>query len=92
MNKSSALISNSSPDLSILIASLEGNLTEVAESLRSGANVNTRDKQRRTPLMLATIGGHAHIVGALLNAHAQPDLQDKNGRTALMHATVSMDA
>jgi ankyrin repeat protein len=59
MNKSSELVSNSSPDLSILIASREGNLAEVAESLRSGANVNTRDEQRRTPLMLATLGGHA---------------------------------
>ncbi len=92
MNKSSALISNSSPNLSILIASREGNFTEVAESLRNGANVNTRDNQRRTPLMLATIGGHTHIVGALLNSHAQPDLKDRNGRTALMHASASMDA
>ncbi|HTF37900.1 MAG TPA: ankyrin repeat domain-containing protein [Blastocatellia bacterium] len=92
MNKSSELVSNSSPDLSILIASREGNLAEVADSLRSGANVNTRDEQRRTPLMLGTIGGHAHIVGALLNANAQRDLQDRKGRTALMHASKSMGA
>lgn len=72
-NKSSAIISNSSPELSILIASREDNLIEVAESLKSGANVNTRDNQRRTPLMLATIGGHTHIVGALLNAQKLTD-------------------
>ena len=77
--------------VSILTASQAGHLSEVVESLRKGDDVNARDKQGRTPLMLAAIGAYATLVELLLNADAQPDLQDKGGRTALMHASKKGD-
>ena len=44
--------------------------------LRSGADINVRDKDGKTPLMIAVINGHQPLVEVLLEHNA--DLSIKN--------------
>ena len=48
-----------------------GNLAEVREALASGEDVNSKDENNRTGLMLAVSGGHNNVVELLLD---QPDV------------------
>jgi len=61
----------------------EGNLSKVRSLLAGGANVNARNKDGRTALILATMQGQADIVQALLNGGADPNAKDKMGNTAM---------
>jgi ankyrin repeat protein len=54
--------------------------------LDNGAEVNTQDRDGRTPLMEASIREGPKIVGVLLANGALPNVQDRIGRTALMSA------
>jgi ankyrin repeat protein len=54
--------------------------------LKLGANVNHRDKNGRTVLMLACSTGRGEIAQKLLNNYANPDLIDVYGWSALMFA------
>jgi len=62
--------------------------------LERGADVNTRDARRRTPLMRAAalpgaddqLSGSAETIRALLSANADIRAVDQEGRTALAHA------
>jgi ankyrin repeat protein len=59
---------------------------EVAALLiRSGANVNARDKRGDTPLHVAAWWGEAAVVEALLAGHADVNVKNKGGETALKH-------
>lgn len=81
----------SSPVTSILSASRVGNLEEVEESLRRGADVNTLGREGRSALMFACAGAHLPIIELLLKSGAEPDLQDKKGRTALILSSLKGD-
>lgn len=54
--------------------------------LRLGADVNHRDKNGRTAIMIACSTGRGEIVQKLLNNYADPDLIDHYGWSALMFA------
>lgn len=54
--------------------------------LSSGVNVNIRDKEGRTTLMLAVIKGQMSSVVHLIESGADPNLKDKSGMTALKYA------
>ena len=58
----------------------------VALLLAAGSEVNSRDTQGRTPLMLAAKGGNAACVQALLNQQAEVNLSARGGNTALLFA------
>ncbi len=67
-------------------AALAGDLAGVEKALESGADVNGREEEGRTALMLAAFNGHSKVVLTLLDAGAAIDRRDLEGRTALLYA------
>ncbi|NJN26309.1 MAG: ankyrin repeat domain-containing protein [Cyclobacteriaceae bacterium] len=66
---------------------LDGDINPVRDALAQGADVNARDENGRTALMLAAFNGHDHIVRLLLSKDAKVDLTDQSDRSALMFAS-----
>ena len=66
-----------------------GNRGEVEEFIRAGINVNAKDKDGSTPLMIASEKSDSEIVGLLLKSGADPNAGDIAGYTALMFASYS---
>jgi hypothetical protein len=64
------------------VASLLGFKETVKLLLDSGAEVDARSQDRRTPLMLAASKGYKDVVKMLLDAGADPALTDRTGETA----------
>jgi ankyrin repeat protein len=60
--------------------------------LAAGADINARDAQEMTPLILAASCGRSARVAALLRAGAKIHLQDAEGKTALDHARLHPEA
>ncbi|HJZ12402.1 MAG TPA: ankyrin repeat domain-containing protein, partial [Acidobacteriota bacterium] len=54
--------------------------------LKAGADINARDDDGYTALMLAAQFGHTETLQRLLTARADIEARDKNGETALMKA------
>jgi uncharacterized protein len=61
-------------------------IREVKRSLKRGADVNDRNEQWDTPLMLAAVYAPADVMKVLLDRGADPEAKDKLGGTALMRA------
>ena len=70
------------PGKDLLNAARNGDTPRVRTLLGSGANVEAKDKNGRTPLMLAAGNGHADAVKLLLEKGADPKARDKKGFTA----------
>jgi Ca-activated chloride channel family protein len=64
----------------------EGRADAVKSELGAGADLNSKDAEGRTPLMLAAMHGHTEAVKALLDNGAKVDVRDGKGYTALMYA------
>lgn len=64
-------------------AAIDGDITKIRNLLASGANVNAKDKDGRTALILAALKGRVEVVQLLLNNGADPNAQDKQGDTAM---------
>lgn len=60
--------------------------------LASGLDVNSRDAQGRTPLLVAAAGTDATLADRLLAAGADPGIGDNAGRTPLMVAAMRGDS
>ena len=68
-------------------AALEGNAKGITSLLATGADVNARDANGRTALMIAASAGKTDVVELLLVKGANPNMADyKEGRTALIVA------
>src|SRR5262245_26225091 len=76
----------SKADEELLKAAKKGDLPKIEALLGSGANVNARNKDGRTPVIEATREGKLPAVKALLDKGASPDVADKDARTALVEA------
>ena len=63
-----------------------GDTAAAKRQIESGANVNARNGQRRTPLMVAAEKGDLEIVRLLVASGTPIDAKDPFGRTALMFA------
>jgi ankyrin repeat protein len=66
-----------------------GDLEGVLAAFSAGAQINARDADNGTPVMLACDGGEAAVLGYLLNKRPDLTLQDNRGWTALHNAVCS---
>ena len=72
----------------LLWAAAHGNEATVTLSLQYGADINTRNPDRRSPLLLAAESGHQSVIKLLLEKEGlDVFLQDKNWETALSMAS-----
>jgi ankyrin repeat protein len=72
----------------LLAASEQGDVAQVLELVRSGANINARDTYGVTPLHTAVCHGHAEVVQALVEHGAMVNAIEHNGCTPL-HAAAA---
>ena len=70
------------PALTLTEIARAGRVDALAAILASGAAIDGRDADGRTPLMLAAIHGHREMVRQLLAAGADPHLRDPSDQTA----------
>ena len=66
-----------------------GDTARVRKLLEAGADLEAKDRDGRTALILAAGNGHAETVRALLEKGANPSARDKAGRTAFDWAMFS---
>ena len=78
----SLIFSQSYLNQDLLKMAKEGQDALVRTLLEAGAEVNARDENGRTALMLAALGGHLETVKSLLDAGANADAKDHDGETA----------
>jgi len=75
--------------MDILEAARQGKPKEIAAQLAKGTNIETRDKDGRTPLMLAAQHGRTSTVRLLLEKGAKADARDSQNWNAYMLALLS---
>ena len=81
-----ALAAGSTLNDELIDAVLMKDFTKVDYVIKQGANIDARDNQQLTPLMLAVKGGNYDLVRALLKYGADFDAVDEDGWSAVMHA------
>jgi len=70
-------------------AAADGNLIVVKQLVESGFDINVRDEEGWTPLMLATAKESAEVVSYLLETGADPNLLEADRNSAIMMAAMS---
>jgi len=75
------------PNQAFLAAITAGNLQDAARWLTLGANINYRDSQGRTAVILATLANDPTAIKFLATKGANMDIKDNHNETALMHTT-----
>ncbi|GGI80813.1 hypothetical protein GCM10007973_16650 [Polymorphobacter multimanifer] len=75
----------------IHITTRRTDLPWVGFMLKYGANVNKKDRDGNTPLMLATVARWTDGVNLFVRVKAQPNLQNRLGETALLKAVQARD-
>lgn len=73
----------------LLAAAGSGNAEEAARLLGLGADVEVRDEEGRSPLMLAVLGDHAAVAEVLVERGADPDALDDAGDTPWVNCGVT---
>ena len=79
-------INPNTPNLQLLQATQRGDREAVLKLLQQGADINVRDAQGRTPVMIATYQHNTDIVRTLLQAGAGVNIRDNNKENPLLHA------
>lgn len=67
----------------LLVAAAAGLVADVQRMLATGVDVEPRDAQGHSPLLLATLRGCRHTVAALLQAGADPNRPNHVGLTPI---------
>ncbi len=81
---SSAPNSNNAASAELADAAADGDFQRVIRLLNLATNVNLRDEEGDTALMMAAQNGHPDVVAALLAGGADPNSKNNSGATALM--------
>jgi len=63
-----------------------GDLFSIRELFEDGVDINEKDNEGHTPLLVAAAKGYKNVVELLLQNGAERDAQDSDGNTALMIA------
>ena len=74
------------PDEQLLQATQRGDKEAVLKLLQEGADINVRDVQGRTSVMIATYQHNTDIVRTLLQKGADINIRDNNKENPLLHA------
>lgn len=69
-------VSNPQADAQLLAAAAAGDVAGVRSALAAGADLETRDDHRRTPLLLAVAADRVEVAQVLVAAGADPDALD----------------
>jgi ankyrin repeat protein len=77
---------SSSDDVALLQAAAKGDKVNVDRRLSAGAKIDSRDNERRTPLMYASANGFEEIIDRLVAAGANPNFKDRAGNNAYDYA------
>jgi ankyrin repeat protein len=72
---------------SFLQAAKRGSSTAIKKMIKDGVDINKKDEQFRTALMLASLNSFLMVVKILIEAGADVNIQDMDDRTALMMAS-----
>lgn len=64
------------PDAALLAAAASGDADDAAVALAAGADIETRDSNRRTPLLLAATNDHADVARLIVALGADPNALD----------------
>ncbi|KAK6293658.1 hypothetical protein J4Q44_G00359840 [Coregonus suidteri] len=64
------------------VSAVSGNPAVASLLIRAGADVNTRDKDGKTPLMVAVLNNHEELVQLLLDSGADHDVKNEFGSGA----------
>ena len=72
----------------LLFAVSKGQKKMVEILIKNQTDINVKDSQGRTPLIIAAINHHHDIIKVLLDNKADTNVKDNNGVTALGHATI----
>jgi ankyrin repeat protein len=75
-----------SDDIQLLQAAAKGDKLNVDRRLSAGAKIDSRDSERRTPLMYASANGFEEIIDRLVAAGANPNFKDRAGNNAYDYA------
>ncbi|KAK6530666.1 hypothetical protein TWF281_007505 [Arthrobotrys megalospora] len=75
--------------IELLVGGIGGRWKNLSLPFRKGAQVDSADKDNRTPLVYAVWNGHVAVVDLLLKAGARIDLEDNTGGTPLLYAISS---
>lgn len=78
-------------DDSLLMAAHSGRWDKIADLLSKGANINTKDKARQTPLHYAAKYNLPHVIDRLLEHGADVTAKDKDGESVL-EAAIQADS
>jgi ankyrin repeat protein len=85
--RATPLASEPSTSLPSLFSAAKNGETEIVETLLGlGADVEARDGEGGTPLIIAAYAGHNEVVDALLANGSDVNALDKQGSTAIMYA------
>jgi ankyrin repeat protein len=68
----------------LLVAATHGDVAQVRQLLKTGANPNVRNKLDTTPLLEAAFHSNPEMIKALLDAGADPNAAGADGQTPLM--------
>jgi ankyrin repeat protein len=73
----------------LINAAKKGSNAKIKELIKNGVDINSKNEDGKTALMLACLNRYIVAVTTLLEAGADTNLRDRNNRTALMMSSTS---